>query len=162
MVKNVFPAPVLVNPLHVTHAVPSASPNIWNKNCEPIKGEILNERHREPGKIWPLLSLRTPMDILNQRSRTLVSESGRRQVEPSRNSQSVKRSVASIFASGKILIRNAQNLLAGKTLCRNFLSYRDVIDLGWTVGSGEREDVLGLQGFFVLDLPLKSQDYAVR
>src|SRR5713101_1300361 len=162
VVENVFSAPVLVHPLHVTHTIPSASPNVRNKDRESIKGQVLDERHREPCKIWPLLSLGTPMNILDKRSRTLVSEFGRRQVEPSRNSQSVKRSVAGIFASGKILVRNAQDPFAGKTLCHNFLPYRDMIDLGWTVGSREREDVLRLQRIFVLDLPLKSQDYAMR
>src|SRR5260370_25485005 len=162
VVENVFSAPVLVDPLHVTHTIPSASPNVRNKDRESIKSQVLDERHREPGKIWPLLSLRTLMDVLDKRSRTLVSEFGRRQVEPSRNSQSVKRSVAGIFASRKIFVRNAQDLFAGKTLRHDFLPYRDMIDLRWTVGSREREDVLRLQRFFVLDLPLESQGYAIR
>src|SRR3989442_9183158 len=156
MVENVFSAPVLVDPLHVTHAVPGASPNVRNKDREAIKGQVLDERHREPGKIWPLLSLRTPMNVLDERSWTLVTQPRRWEIEPSGNSQSVKRSVASIFASGKIVIRNPQNLFAGETLCPNFLSYREMIDLGWAVGSCEREDVLHLQGLFVLDLPLES------
>src|SRR5713226_1715200 len=162
MVENVFSTPVLVNPLHVTHTIPSASPNVRNKDRESIKGQVLDERHREPCKIWPLLPLGTTMNILDKRSRTLVSKLGRRQVEPSRNSQSVKRSIAGIFASRKILVRNTQDPFAGKTLRHNFLPYRDMIDLRWTVGSCEREDVLRLQRFFVLDLPLESQGYAIR
>src|SRR6266852_7082520 len=97
VVQYIFSAPVLVDPLHVTHTIPSASPNVRNKDRESVKGQVLDERHREPGEIWPLLSLRTPMNVLDKRSRTLVSEVGRRQVQPSRNSQSVKRSVARIF-----------------------------------------------------------------
>src|SRR2546428_2292586 len=120
MVEDVFSAPVLVDPLHVTHAVPGAPPDVRDKDRESIKGQVLDERHREPGKIWPLLPLRTPMNVLDKRSGTFVSKFGRRQVEPRGNSQSVKRSVAGIFASRKILIRNAQDFFAGKTLCRNF------------------------------------------
>src|SRR2546425_1462730 len=156
VVENVFSAPVLVDPLHVTHAISGAASNVRNKDRESIESQVLDERHREPGKIWPLLSLGTPMNVLDERSRTRVSEFGRRQVEPSRNSQSVKRSVAGIFASREILVRNAQDLFAGKTLRHNFLPYRDMIDLGWTVGSCEGEDVLRLQRFLILDLPLES------
>src|SRR2546425_5363620 len=162
MVENVLSAPVLVDPLHVTHPISSASSNVRNKDRESIESQVLDERHREPGKIWPLLSLRTPMNVLDKRSRTLVLEFGRRQVEPSRNSQSVKRSVAGMFASRKILDWQAQDPFAGKTLRHNFLPYRDMIDLRWTVGSREREDVLRLQRFFALDLPLESQGYAIR
>src|SRR5260370_19069933 len=129
VVENVFSAPVLVDPLHVTHTIPSASPNVRNKDRESIESQVLDERHREPGKIWPLLSLGTPMNILDKRSRTLVSEFGRRQIEPSRNSQSVKRSVAGIFPSRKILIRNAQDPFVCKTIRHHFLTCRAMIDL---------------------------------
>src|SRR2546422_2182108 len=76
VVENVFSTPVLVNPLHVTHAIPGASPNVRDKHGESIEGQKLDERHREPSKIRPLLSLGTPMNVLDQRSRTLVSEFG--------------------------------------------------------------------------------------
>src|SRR5438445_2960458 len=93
VVENVFSAPVLVYPLHVTHAVSGASSNVGNKDRKPVESQVLDERHREQREIWPILSLWTPVNVLDKGSRTLVSEFGRRQVEPSRNSSSVKRGV---------------------------------------------------------------------
>src|SRR5437660_6104054 len=78
VVENVFSAPVLVYPLHVTHAVPGASSNVRNKDRESIKRQVLDERHREPGEIWSLLSLRATMNVLDERSWTPESEIGRR------------------------------------------------------------------------------------
>src|SRR3989442_1616007 len=68
VVENVFSAPVLIDPLHVTHPISGASSNVRNKDRESINGQVLDERHREPCEIWPLLSLGTPMNILDERS----------------------------------------------------------------------------------------------
>src|SRR2546425_2497387 len=62
MVENVFSAPVLVYPLHVSHSVSGAASNVRNKNRESIESQVLDERHRKPGEVRPLLSLGTPMN----------------------------------------------------------------------------------------------------
>src|SRR5437667_7526282 len=72
VVENVFSAPVLVYPLHVTHAVSGASSNVGNKDRKPVESQVLDEQHRELSKIWPLLTMSTPMNVHNQWPRPRV------------------------------------------------------------------------------------------
>src|SRR6266581_3408908 len=118
MVQHVFSAPVLVHPLHVAHTIARTTSHVWNEDRETIQCQVLDQGHREPCEIRPLLSLRPSVNIFDQRSRTLVTEFWGGEIESCRNLQSVKRCIAGIFAGRKILIRNAKDLFACETCCR--------------------------------------------
>src|SRR5205823_10794065 len=65
MVQYVFAAPVFVYPLHVADSVACTASYIWNEDCETVQRQVLDQGHREPGEIRPLLSLRSSVNVFD-------------------------------------------------------------------------------------------------
>src|SRR3990172_6622054 len=72
LVLGILTAPVSIDHLHVPHTITSASANIRHEDRETVQGKVLNQGHREPGKIGAFLALRPAMYIEHYRPGTRV------------------------------------------------------------------------------------------
>src|SRR2546427_11977035 len=67
MVENVLSAPVLVDPLHVTHPRSGACSSIRHIHRKSIKSQESYRRHREVGNMYPFLFPPMPMNRVYNR-----------------------------------------------------------------------------------------------
>src|SRR5262249_1106201 len=89
VVKSILAAPVAVDARHVVLAVAGRAANVRYEYGEPAQRQVLNERHREPREVRPLLALWTAMDVVHDRTRPDESQLFRRQVETRRDAESI-------------------------------------------------------------------------
>ena len=113
VVEAVLPAPIAVHPLGIAQAIADAPAHVWHENRETVESQKLNEWHREPGKIGPLLALGTAVDIVDQGPLAGVAEDRGREIKPGRNSQAVKRGKRGILAGGEPFRFDPQDALMG-------------------------------------------------
>src|SRR5262245_37238899 len=98
MVKPIPSAPVAVNVFGVGESVTSGAAHVWNKNCESAQRKVLNQWHRKPGEIGPLLALRPPMDVIGNRARSFKAEPFRGEIQSGGDAQPIMRNERQVFA----------------------------------------------------------------
>ena len=113
VIQPVGAAPVTVDALGVVQAVPGAAPHVGHEDGQSFQGEELDERHREPGEIGPLLALGTAVNVDHKRPWALVTQLRRGQIEPRGDVQPVVRGEAGILAAGQQVLRDAEHAVAG-------------------------------------------------
>ena len=101
MVEPVEPAPVAVDPLRVVEAVAGRAARVRHEHGEPLERQELDQRHREPREVRPLLALRSAVDVVHERPRPVEAELGRRQVQPRRYAQPVVRLERGVLAGAR-------------------------------------------------------------
>ena len=73
MVESVGTTPVPIDLLGVRQPVAGRPAHVRNEDGESAEREQLDERHREPGEVGPLLALRPSVDVVDHRERTRMT-----------------------------------------------------------------------------------------
>ena len=76
VVEAVEAAPVAVDALHVVEPVPGRAARVGDEDREALEREGLDERHREPREVRPLLALRAAVDVVDEGPGPFVPELG--------------------------------------------------------------------------------------
>src|SRR6185436_2704712 len=109
-VETILSTPIAVNMFGVGKSITSGAAHIRHKDCETAQGEILDQRHGEPGEVGAFLYLWTAVNVVYDRARTFKAESTGGEIKPSGGAQAIVRNERSVLTFGKIAIRNPQNL----------------------------------------------------
>src|SRR2546422_7070340 len=115
MFFDFVPSPISIDLFHVLVTIAGAASAVRDESCNPVQGQELDEWHGEPCEVRPLLSLGPAMNVLDERSRTVVTKLFGRKVESGRDSQSVERCVTRIFSLREVLFRDAQDSFVRET-----------------------------------------------
>ncbi len=67
VVEPVLATPVMVDALHVVHPVARRAPHVGHEDREALERERLDERHREPREVRPLLALWPSVHVVDER-----------------------------------------------------------------------------------------------
>ncbi len=137
VVEAILSAPVAVNVFGIGESVASGAAHIRHEDSESAQGEVLDQRHREPGEVGAFLSLRSAVDVVHDRARTFKAESAGGEIQPRGDAQTIVRSERGVFALRKDLVWNPQNLFIGMTHHLVALLAANGIDLRWGNRRGE-------------------------
>ena len=99
VIQPVLSAPVAIHPFGVIEPVASRPADVRDEHGEAFECENLDERHREPREVRTLLALRTPVDVVHERPRSLEAELGGRKVETRGHAKTVVRLERCVLAT---------------------------------------------------------------
>src|SRR5688500_17073601 len=102
MIEPVVATPISIYTLGVAQSISCAAAGVGDEYGETIEGEELDEGHREPGEVRPLLSLWAAVDVVHQGAAAFETKLLRRHIESGRYAQAVMACEGGIFTARQL------------------------------------------------------------